>query len=76
MEDFDSEIAFLKGPDLFSRFRVLNKPSLLSKSDLDNNENILIVERSKSRQAFVVREMAYHHLAQGELAGEPHAVSF
>ena len=49
--------------------------SLVS-AGLDPKEALIIVERGGARRALSLRQMAFHHLAQGELAGEPYAVSF
>ena len=43
---------------------------------LHNNEDLLILERSGERYAFLLKQMAYHHIAQGTLAGQPYLVSF
>jgi len=37
---------------------------------------LIAFERGGMHRAFLAREMAYHHVAQGELAGEPYLVSF
>ncbi len=37
---------------------------------------LIVFSRSGEFRALIAREMAYHHVAQGELAGEPYLVSF
>ena len=48
----------------------------LSSVDLPRDLELMTVTRAGSTRAFVAREMAYHHVAQGELSGEPYVVSF
>lgn len=48
----------------------------LAELRLEPEEEMIRIERGGSALAFVAREMAYHHVAQGELAGEPYLVSF
>ena len=33
-------------------------------------------EENSERRVFTLRDMLYHHVAQGELAGEPYLVTF
>ena len=37
---------------------------------------ILLVKRGDTRLALLTEQMSYHHIAQGELEGEPWMVSF
>jgi hypothetical protein len=48
----------------------------LSGLSLHPDLELLTINRAGLTQAFVAREMAYHHVAQGELRGEPYMVSF
>ncbi len=48
----------------------------LSDAGLRDEEELIVFKRAGKRRALVIREMAYHHLAQGILAGEPYLVSF
>ncbi len=73
---FDLKRAHLKGPDRFPRFRVPSRGEPLSASGLDPGELILLFERGRDRQALLVTEMAYFHVAQGELDGQPYVVVF
>lgn len=74
--DIDAGRAMLNEPDEFPRFRVPERGSPLASAGLDAKESLIIVERGGVRRALSLRQMAFHHLAQGELAGEPYAVSF
>ena len=38
---------------------------------VDNDTGILVVRGDHGVLALITREMAYHHVAQGELDGEP-----
>ena len=48
----------------------------LSSADLRPDEDLLVFERGGSRYALILRQMTYHHVAQGALDGEPYLVSF
>lgn len=73
---FDAKRAFLRGPDLFRRFRVPARNDVLVRAGLPPDEPLLVAERGGERLAFLVAELAYHHVAQGELAGLPFLVTF
>ncbi len=66
---FDAKRAMLKGPDMFSRFRT-------PETGLNPKEQLLVFERGGEQRALILNQMAYHHVAQGELAGEPYLVTF
>ncbi len=74
--EFDAQRASLGEPDQFPRFRVSARGEALRSAGLDADDALIIVERGGCRRALRLREMAFHHLAQGELAGEPYIVSF
>lgn len=48
----------------------------LKQAGLRNEEELLVYEKDGQKHLYVAREMAYHHVAQNELAGEPYMVSF
>ncbi len=73
---FDRKRAFLKGPDRFPRFNVPTCDGPLSGAGLDEGELILVFERGGERRALLATEMAFHHVAQGSLGGEPYLVVF
>ena len=75
-EGHDATRASLRGPDLFDRFEVPDEAPPLAAADLDPDEQLLVVERAGVRRALLVRQMTYHHVAQGVLAGEPWLVAF
>ena len=43
---------------------------------LERETPVLVLEHPRGRLALVTEQMAYHHVAQGEMAGEPWMVSF
>jgi len=74
--EFDVRRAMLKGPDLFSRFRLIDKPNTLTGMNCAPSEQLIIFERAGEKRALLARQMAYHHVAQGELAGKPFLITF
>ncbi|GMR10519.1 MAG: hypothetical protein BMS9Abin28_1340 [Anaerolineae bacterium] len=75
-DSFDISRASIMGPDGFQRFRVPERGKPLKTAGLSPSTELIVVERNGERRALVTREMAYHHLAQGHLGGEPFMVSF
>lgn len=73
---FDASRAWLRGPDVFKRFCVPEHGQPLASAGLPQGEDLIVVERGGEERALLVRELSYHHLAQGRLGGEPYAVSF
>ena len=73
---FDPQRAFLKGPDRFPRFSIPGHGQPLAAAGLDPGELILLVQRGGRQLALLATEMAYHHVAQGKLAGQPYLVTF
>ncbi len=77
--DFDVSRARLAQRSRFRPFRVEETQPLraaLAAGLVDDETGILVMERGTSGLAVVTRQMAYHHIAQGEMAGEPWMVSF
>lgn len=66
----------LKMGFFFKPFTVSSRGFHLGKTHLHRDEELIVIERNGEYQAFLAREMAYHHVAQGELAGEPYLISF
>ncbi len=60
----------------FQPFQVPAGGPLLSGLGLPPDLELIILTRGRSARALIAREMAYHHVAQGELDGEPYIVSF
>ena len=44
--------------------------------DCAPSEQLIIFERAGEKRALLARQMAYHHVAQGELAGKPFLITF
>jgi hypothetical protein len=75
-QSFDATRAQLSDPDMFERYRVPDRGEPLREAGLSNDTDVMLVERGGETRAFLLRQLTYHHLAQGELAGEPYIVSF
>ena len=73
---FDAKRALLRGPDMFRRFVVPEKNDALVRAGLRGDEPLLVAERGEAKLAFLASQMAYHHVAQGKLAGLPFLVTF
>jgi tetraacyldisaccharide-1-P 4'-kinase len=61
---------------MFRRFEVPDRNEPLVRAGLAGDEPLLLVERDGERLALLVSELAYHHVAQGELAGLPFLATF
>ncbi len=72
----DRKNAFIFKKWLFNPFQVPKKGESLKNMNLPNDFELIFAERNGERRAFSMRELAYHHIAQGELGGEPFLVSF
>lgn len=76
---FDIDRAFLSDRTIFQPFQVEDTQPLkaaLEEGLLGKTTPLLVMEREAGRLALVTDQMAYHHVAQGEMAGEPWMVSF
>jgi len=60
----------------FEPFQVPAQGVSLSSLNLPPDLELITLARGGAIRALVAREMAYHHVAQGELASEPYMVSF
>ena len=79
MTEFDNRRAFLVRRDMFAPYRVTSTSMLrdaLSRGDLPEDAPVLVVERGAATLVLLRRHLLYHHVAQGELAGEPWMVSY
>lgn len=77
--DFDPDRAMLNDSPMFDPFRVTDMEPLadaLSEGKVRNDTPVLSVERGGTQLALLTMQMSYHHVAQGELKGEPWMVSF
>ena len=48
----------------------------LASLHLPGDTELLVLERGGEHRGLIAREMAYHHICQGELEGQPFLVSF
>lgn len=72
-----SNIQIKKKGFQFKPFRPQAKHEiLLIEAGLAPEQELVLFERGGQRRAILVPEAAYHHVIQGELAGEPYLVSF
>jgi hypothetical protein len=60
----------------FPPFQVPAQEILLSSLRLPPDLELILFTRGNLRRALVAREMGFHHVAQGELAGRPYLISF
>lgn len=77
--EFDLSRAFMAKRTIFEPLYVTETRPLreaLAEDVVREETRLLIVERNGERLALVTAQMAYHHVAQGELKGEPWMVSF
>ena len=78
-QPFDRSRAWLSDTVIFQPFRVTSSFPLrdaLARKQVEGETNLLVIEQGKTRLALITSQMAYHHVAQGEIAGEPWMVSF
>jgi len=76
---FDPDRAILKTEDMFKPLAVGRTTSLraaLAQGRVREASDLLLLNHERGPIAFVKAEMAYHHVAQGEIEGEPYLVSF
>jgi hypothetical protein len=60
----------------FPPFRVPERGAPLSSLRLPLDLELILFTRGKSIRALVARELAFHHIAQGELDGKSYIISF
>lgn len=78
-EDFDESRAFLNDTPMFDAFYPETyEPLSTARRDgrVRDDTGLLVLTRGETTLALVTTQMAYHHIAQGEMAGEPWMVSF
>lgn len=76
---FDPSRASMPDEPQFQPFYVEETVALreaLDRGRVDGETALLVTEVEGERLGLVLDQMAYHHIAQGELAGEPWMVSF
>jgi hypothetical protein len=61
----------------FEPFRPTAKnETLLANAKLRDDTQLIAFERGGQRRVVLLSEAMYHHIVQGELAGEPYLVTF
>lgn len=72
-----SKVSVVEKGFRFEPFRPTAKNEFpLIDANLKGDAQLLAFERGGQRRAVLLSEAAYHHVIQGELAGEPYLVSF
>jgi hypothetical protein len=77
--EFDASRAVLSDEDTFPPFDVKAARPLreaLARGDVRDDTLVLAIERDEGTLALLTQQMAHHHVAQGEIAGEAWLVSF
>jgi len=79
--EFDPDRAYLSDETIFVPFHVTDEDMHPLREAVDDgliqsDTWLLVMEHDAGRLALVMDQMAYHHVAQGELRGEPWMVSF
>jgi len=74
--DRSRSLTFSKKGFLFEPFRFPKQSIRLDNTQLEDDTELIVVERGGLYRAFLAHEMTHHHVAQGELAGEPYLISF
>ena len=78
-EDFDPDRAMLSDAPMFDAFYPTEyEPLSRARGDgrVDDDTALLVLKQGGSTLTFLTMQMSYHHIAQGDLAGEPWMVSF
>jgi len=78
-EDFDPDRAMLSDAPMFDAFYPTEYEPLsdaLGDRRVDDDTALLVLKQGGTTLTFLTMQMSYHHIAQGELAGEPWMVSF
>lgn len=60
----------------FPPFQVPAQGTPLSGQNLPPDLELIVFTRAGATRALMAREMAFHHVAQGKLDGQPYLVSF
>jgi hypothetical protein len=71
-----SNMKVIKRGFQFQPFRPTSDGGSLATAGLADDEELLVFGRGDQYRALIMRQMVYHHVAQGELAGEPYLVTF
>ena len=76
---FDAERAFLGSRPIFTPLRDPEFEPLagaLTRGEVQDDTPVLVFQSGGRTLALVSSQMSYHHVAQGEMAGEPWMVTF
>ena len=76
---FDPARAILSDTPMFDAFYPTSTTRLADALDdrvVRDDTGVLVMDVAGQKLALVTRQMSYHHVAQGELAGEPWMVTF
>lgn len=78
-QDFDLGRAAINDTTVFAPFVVAGTARLRDALDdhtVDEDTPVLVFDTRAGPLALITSQMTYHHVAQGEIAGEPWMVSF
>lgn len=78
-QDFDLGRAAINDTTVFAPFVVSSSVRLRDALDdhtVDGDTPVLVFDTRSGPLALITAQMTYHHVAQGEIAGEPWMVSF
>ena len=79
MTKFDVSRAMLRDKDIFSPFHVKATHPLreaLARGDVRKNTAVLVMEHKAGRLTLLTQQMISHHIAEGEMSGQPWMVVF
>ena len=78
-EDFDLGRAYIGEAPMFDAFYPMEYEALASvrmSGRVNDDTALLVLQRDGTTLTLLTMQMSYHHIAQGELEGEPWMVSF
>ena len=78
MAAFDSDRANLRDKEIFPPLYVEGTIPLseaLRRNEVRKDTHLMVIERKERMLALLTKQMIYHHVAQGEIDGEPWMVS-
>ncbi len=77
--NFDVSKAKLSNKAEFKPFQVdsfIENKTLIEKGLIKQDEGILVFEYNKKHYGLLTKQMTYHHVANGDIDGEPFMISF
>ena len=78
-QDFDEGRALLSNEPMFDAFYPTEYKDLASakrSGRVNDDTALLVLQRGDATLALLTMQMSYHHIAQGDVEGEPWMVSF